>query len=61
MELDHVMLAGRIMQQRRAIALVEEAMPRRPVRPRKVHDADAELPSVDDVRGILKLETEDAA
>jgi hypothetical protein len=44
LELDHVQLAGRIMQARVAIKLLEEAMPRRPGRPRKVHDADAGLP-----------------
>jgi hypothetical protein len=36
MELAHVELAGRIVQQRANMALVEQTMPRRPGRPRIV-------------------------
>lgn len=61
LELDHVQLAGRILQLGHDIALLENGPRKRPGRPRKVHDADAGLPSIDDVRGILKEpETEEA-
>jgi hypothetical protein len=41
LELQHVQLAGRIMQQRAAIKLVEEAMPRKPGRPRLLRNEAA--------------------
>ena len=65
LEMDHVQLAGRILQLGHDIALLEHGPRRRSGRPRKVHDAeDAELPSLDDARGILSLssrETHDLA
>ena len=79
MELDHVQLAGRIMQHRTNMALVEHGGRRRGGRPRKsaevsiipqrvaggVHeperDDEGELPSIDDVRGILRTDPPEAA
>ena len=60
LELDATLVRGRTEEAREEEAALMEMLDdtprRRPGRPRKVHDTDADLPSIDEVRGILKVE-----
>jgi hypothetical protein len=55
LELQAVEIKARYEEALSTLEMLEHPR-RKPGRPRKVHDADAELPSIDDVRGILKVE-----
>ena len=57
LELDAVLIRGRVLEIRNMIAEMERRRGGRPRKPRIVEpetDEEGELPTIDDVRGILK-------